>query len=86
MSAPKPWSAFDAAMAKMDAHQAMMDAERVAMLARAERIRRRRKATLCIGFAILALVTLALPIAEARIDAWAAHEEAKAAQAYRRTP
>ena len=38
------------------------------------------------ALAILALVTLALPWAEARIDAWVDHEEAKAAQAYRRTP
>lgn len=38
------------------------------------------------GLALLALVTLALPWAEAAVDDWAAHEEAKAAQAWRRTP
>ena len=77
MSAPEPisWAAFDAAVAKLDA-------ERVVMLARAERIRR----CLAVGVAILGMVAIALPWAEARIDDWAANEEAKAAQAWRRTP
>lgn len=38
------------------------------------------------ALAILSLVTLALPWAEAAVDAWVDAEEAKAAQAYRRTP
>jgi hypothetical protein len=70
-------------MAKLEM---MAEADRIVMLARAERIRRHRTATLCIGFAILALVTLAMPWAEAAVDAWVDMEEAKAAQAYRRTP
>jgi hypothetical protein len=46
----------------------------------------RARKCLAVGLATLALVTLALPWAEARIDAWVDVEEAKAAQAYRRTP
>ena len=38
------------------------------------------------ALAVLGLVTLALPWAEAAVDDWADHEEAKAAQAWRRTP
>lgn len=45
----------------------------------------RARKCLIVGLAILALVTLALLWAEAAVDDWAAHEEAKAAQAWRRT-
>lgn len=72
-----------ASMAKLEM---MAEADRIVMLARAERIRRHRTATLIVGFSLLALVTVALPWVEAAVDDWAAYEEAKAAQAYRRTP
>ena len=56
------------------------------MIREAGRIHRHRKATLSVGFAVLALVTLALPWAESAVDEWVDMEEAKAAQAYRRMP
>lgn len=46
----------------------------------------RAQKCLVVGLAILGLVTLALPWAEAAVDEWVDHEEAKAAQAWRRTP
>ena len=46
----------------------------------------RARICLAVGVTVLAIVALSIPWAEARIDAWADHEEAKAAQAWRRTP
>ena len=85
MSASGPMSLEElrASMAKLEM---MPDSDRDAMLSRAERIRRHRTATLIVGLAVLALVALAMPWAEAAVDDWADHEEAKAAQAWRRTP
>lgn len=85
MSALGPMSLADlrASMAKLET---MPPPDRDAMLSRAARIHRHRKATLAVGFTILALVTVALPWVESAVDDWADHEEAKAAQAWRRTP
>lgn len=85
MSALEPISLGNlrASMAKLET---IAEADRIVLLSRANRIRRHRTATLIVGLAILALVTLALPWAEAAVDEWVDMEEAKAAQAYRRTP
>jgi len=85
MSAWGPMTLADlrASMAKLEM---IGEADRIAMLSRAARVHRHRKATLSVGLAILALVTVALPWAEAAVDEWVDMEEAKAAQAYRRTP
>ena len=80
---PMTLAELRASMAKLEM---IGEADRIVMLSRANRIRRQRTATLIVGFSILAIVTLALPWAEAAVDAWVDHEEAKAAQAYRRTP